>query len=44
MDSFLFSIQSIDKKREFRIILLQNESINTLFSTFQKDWDKGTDF
>ena len=33
----------MDKNRELGIIL-SRESINTLFSTFQKDWDKGTDF
>ena len=38
------STQSMDKNRELGIIIQRSDTINTLFSSFQKDWDKGTDF
>lgn len=38
------SAQSMDKNRELGIILINSDNINTLFSNFNKDWDKSTDF
>jgi phosphatidylserine/phosphatidylglycerophosphate/cardiolipin synthase-like enzyme len=38
------STQSMDKNRELGIVIQSSDAINNLFSTFQKDFDKGTDF
>lgn len=37
------STQSMDENRELGIILSQNESVQTLNSTFESDWNKGKD-
>jgi cardiolipin synthase len=40
--SINFSTQSMDKNREIGIIITQEDIIQTLSTTFQKDWDTAT--
>jgi phosphatidylserine/phosphatidylglycerophosphate/cardiolipin synthase-like enzyme len=40
--SINFSTQSMDKNRELGIILTQQDIIQTISTTFQKDWNTAT--